>query len=603
MTFPSFPEVVRRPLARAAAALTVLLCAAGGDVFAAGDDAAGGDAAPLHLVLQERIPFLRQLREDAAALEAAAAEPRNKRFAGAWRGEAKRLNAAAADLEKDAPADIAVRQRVEQWKPAETAIIICDMWDKHWCAHATARVAELAPALNRVIAAARERGVKIIHAPSDTIGFYRNHPARKNAEPFKPQGRNRWNNGLESEKGVQWPVEHTGNGGCPVCKQRRAWSRQIATLEIKDGDFISDNGPQIRAYFEKVGVKNVILTGVHTNMCVIGRPFGLRAMRQAGYNVALMRDMTDLMYNNVAGREQASQGGGRPFVNHFAGLDLMVEYIETHVAPTVLSTDFTGEKQFRFKEDTRRRVAFLAAEGEYQSSRRLAAFARSLLLKHNIAGDFATGRPVMTGPGRHDIHNLQILDDANLAVFAIRRRALAPEKMARVRNYVASGRPVLGFRAAPTSFDAKGNVPATGGGVVAAKNAAPKFLAQWPRFDQEVLGGNYQGHYGHFKQGTTIRAVAGKENHPLLKGVAAEFNSPAWLYINTPLASPRAEVLLTGRDPGYPKNAEQPVLWTNGRKVVNTSLGHWDDWKNPNFTALMENAVLWLLAAEQQQHE
>ncbi|MHC4260177.1 MAG: hypothetical protein ACYSTF_07200, partial [Planctomycetota bacterium] len=31
----------------------------------------------------------------------------------------------------------------QQWKPSETAIIICDMWNEHWCKGATRRVAEL----------------------------------------------------------------------------------------------------------------------------------------------------------------------------------------------------------------------------------------------------------------------------------------------------------------------------------------------------------------------------------------------------------------------------------------------------------------------------
>ena len=38
--------------------------------------------------------------------------------------------------------------------------------------------------------------------------------------------------------------------------------------------------------------------GVHTNMCVIGRSFGLRNMVRLGMNVVLMRDMTDTMYDS-----------------------------------------------------------------------------------------------------------------------------------------------------------------------------------------------------------------------------------------------------------------------------------------------------------------
>ena len=47
--------------------------------------------------------------------------------------------------------------RIEAWKPAETAIIICDMWDKHWCDDATTRVAEMSPEMNNVLTIARAK--------------------------------------------------------------------------------------------------------------------------------------------------------------------------------------------------------------------------------------------------------------------------------------------------------------------------------------------------------------------------------------------------------------------------------------------------------------
>ncbi|MDA7676778.1 isochorismatase family protein [bacterium] len=45
------------------------------------------------------------------------------------------------------------------------------------------------------------------------------------------------------------------------------------------------------------GITNVIILGVHTNMCVLGRPFSIRQMVYQGQNVALVRDLTDTMYN------------------------------------------------------------------------------------------------------------------------------------------------------------------------------------------------------------------------------------------------------------------------------------------------------------------
>src|SRR5258708_5336642 len=65
-----------------------------------------------------------------------------------------------------------------EWDPHQTAVVICDMWDKHWCAGATKRVGEMAPRMNEVVAKARQQGALIIHCPSDTLDFYNDTPAR-----------------------------------------------------------------------------------------------------------------------------------------------------------------------------------------------------------------------------------------------------------------------------------------------------------------------------------------------------------------------------------------------------------------------------------------
>jgi type 1 glutamine amidotransferase len=199
---------------------------------------------------------------------------------------------------------------------------------------------------------------------------------------------------------------------------------------------------------------------------------------------------------------------------------------------------------------------------------------------------------ITISPTRHNMENLRILEDADLAVFFIRRRALEPEKMEMIKKYVASGRPVLGIRTASHAFDANRNVPREGGGVEAATANASEFLSQWTDFDKDVLGGNYQGHYGHLKTGTDVFIVPGMEDHPLLQGVEPKFNSLNWLYKNRPLRSDKIQVLLLGSNPDVP---DEPVMWINNNNVVYTSLGHWEDWQIESFRNLMTNTVKYLL--------
>jgi hypothetical protein len=81
------------------------------------------------------------------------------------------------------------------------------------------------------------------------------------------------------------------------------------------------------------------------------------------------------------------------------------------------------------------------------------------------------------------------------------------------------------------------------------------------------------------------------ENHPILKGVKP-FTTLNWLYQNRPLRSEKAVVLMLGSNPGVPN---EPVFWINNDRVIYTSLGYWDDWKEESFRNLMFNSVDYLL--------
>ena len=201
------------------------------------------------------------------------------------------------------------------WVPKETALIICDMWDDHWCKSAARRVAELAGPMNELVKQARAQGVFIIHAPSSVRQFLQRHTATKaRAEravcqdaACRSSTAERWGTTWcwpDPAKEADLPIDDSDMGcDCAVkCQIREAWTRQIATIEIAAEDAITDNGQETWNLLQARGIENVILLGVHLNMCVLGRPFGIRQMVKLGKNVALMRDMTDTMYNPERGR-------------------------------------------------------------------------------------------------------------------------------------------------------------------------------------------------------------------------------------------------------------------------------------------------------------
>lgn len=245
-------------------------------------------------------------------------------------------------------------EKVVQWEPTKTALIICDMWDDHWCKSASRRVAELAGPLNETVKAARARGVFIIHAPSSVTAFYRDTPQRKRAQaapfvktPVPLATAERWGTTwcwTDPKREHVLPIDDS-DMGCSCtgskCTVREAWTRQIAALELGPEDALTDHGQEIWNLLTQRGIEHVILCGVHLNMCVLGRPFGIRQMVYLGKNVALLRDLTDTMYNPER----------PPGVSHFEGNDLVIAHVEKFWCPSMTSTDLTGRPAFHFKED------------------------------------------------------------------------------------------------------------------------------------------------------------------------------------------------------------------------------------------------------------
>ena len=502
--------------------------------------------------------------------------------------------------EPTAKLELRLRSRVEaeglsrlietpaSWDPKQTAFIVCDMWDLHHCLNAVRRATEMAPTMDRVLKAGRDRGATIIHAPSSCMDAYKDHPARKHATDTPrakdlPREIAAWCYKIPNEEKGTYPIDQTDGGEDDDPAEHKAWAdeltakgrnpkapwkSQMDALGIADDDYLSDGGEEIWSILEARGIKNVVLMGVHLNMCVLGRPFGLRQMAKNGKNVALMRDMTDTMYNPKRS----------PYVNHFAGTDLMVEHVEKYVAPTITSDQILGGKPFRFKDDPRPRIAFVIADDEYRTEATLPAFASAHLLK-DYRADY-----VLDPEGRRDdLAAINLLEGADLAVISARRRVLPKGQLDALRRFVAEGKPVVALRTASHAFAPK------------AGSKLPEGRAAWPGFDAEVLGGHYAGHHG--AGGPVVVALAPGPPHPILEGVEpSALVGHGSLYKVSPLA-PIATPLLLGSIPGQ---SPEPVAWVNapstGNRVFYTSLGQADDFREPAFNRLLVNAIGWALA-------
>lgn len=214
----------------------------------------------------------------------------------------------------DVPADFPVKG---------TAILICDMWDNHWCKGAAGRVDVLARKMAPVIERARAAGIQIIHAPSEVMDFYKDYPQRRamlQLARIEPPA-------ALALADPPLPIDDS-TGGCDTPdKFYKAWTREHAAIGIAPGDRISDNGGEIYSFLRSRGIGNLLVMGVHANMCVLNRSFAIKQMSRWGIRCALVRDLTDAMYNPL----------DRPFVAHDKGTELVVEHIEKYWCPSLTS--------------------------------------------------------------------------------------------------------------------------------------------------------------------------------------------------------------------------------------------------------------------------
>ena len=191
---------------------------------------------------------------------------------------------------------------------------------------------------------------------------------------------------------------------------------------------------------------------------------------------------------------------------------------------------------------------------------------------------------------------IEVLKEADLAIFFMRFLKLPDEEWAPIEAYLKSGKPVIGLRTANHSF---------------------KYARDHPRFSwnddfgRRALGTPYVVHQGG---STDIQTVAKYRSHPIMKNVIkTEWVSPGTLYLSRlePGCIPLTIGRGVGRDRLVEKNygviqvnrEESDVVawaWKNewGGKVFGTSFGHPGDFAEESFNRMLLNACHWAVDKE-----
>ncbi len=224
----------------------------------------------------------------------------------------------------------------------------------------------------------------------------------------------------------------------------------------------------------------------------------------------------------------------------------------------VLLVGLLGQARDGVAQDVRPHIVFVIAESEYNTKDTLPAFAKKYLDKE-FRCSFVHANP----NDRNDVPGLEVLCDADLLVLSMRRCFLPVPQMDHLERFIRAGKPLVVIRVSCAAFAEQGRYKRPGPGQVV-----------WQRFDQEVLGCNYQGYDGESrKTGCDVWILPEAADYPILKDVKpAKFHSRSWPYKMRPLAE-TATPLMMGRS--SKDKPEEPVAWTNtynGGRVFYTSL-------------------------------
>lgn len=209
--------------------------------------------------------------------------------------------------------------------------------------------------------------------------------------------------------------------------------------------------------------------------------------------------------------------------------------------------------------NNRLKLCMLSGSFEYDSEASLTVFQEYIEDNHPIQAT------QIIYHHEDDNQSLESLQDTDVLLVFTRRLNTTGKELDCFKAYCAAGNPIVGVRTASHAYQ------------------------NWLGFDKEVLGGDYQGHYG---AGPIARAEINPnaKDHPILQGIS-NFDSYGSLYRNPSIATDTTLLLM-----GKTEEHAEPVAWTrthHGGRVFYTSLGHQRDFEIAMFLRLLANGVLW----------
>ena len=260
-------------------------------------------------------------------------------------------------------------------------------------------------------------------------------------------------------------------------------------------------------------------------------------------------------------------------------------------------------------------IALLSGDEEYRSEETMPMLGQLLAKRYGFkctvlfAVDPDSGE--IDPDNQNNIPGIEMIDDADLIILGWRYRQLPDSDMKHFVDYVASGKPIIGYRTSTHAFDYDDDSTSP------YKKYGNRSTEDWVGgFGQQILGDTWIAHHGHHAVESTM-AIINDENkdHPVLLGVDKIWG-PTDVYAITHLPD-SATVLMKGQVlagmsaddaplEGAKNDPMMPVAWMmqqqspqgGTRRVFCTTMGAATDFEDADLRRLIVNACFWGLNLE-----
>jgi hypothetical protein len=174
--------------------------------------------------------------------------------------------------------------------PRKIGIVIVDMWNYHWCMTWSEQAGGMYLRMNRALEGARKLGMTVLWAPTDVAAMYAGTPQRERAlaTAYVPLPKVRE---YRCRFTMPYGACHCGPG--IPCVINYGHDGMHPGLVIAPDDFIVSGTQELYSLCRARGLTQLLYLGGAVNICLTGKPEGLKPMYEAGLDGWVARDLVE----------------------------------------------------------------------------------------------------------------------------------------------------------------------------------------------------------------------------------------------------------------------------------------------------------------------